>query len=120
MCRDDAQVVVRDATCGVKEWRNLNAGKRAPRSEAAMPRFNWLSRLQACRFLGKVAGHGVICGPVHRSLLGTSLSIIQASTRFIQLVIFHANLLRSYIAEVMCFTLKADVDDDDNVLPLVS
>jgi hypothetical protein len=28
--------------------------------------------------VGKVAGHGVICGPVRRSLLGISLSIIRS------------------------------------------
>jgi hypothetical protein len=35
------------------------------------------------------------------------------------LVNFRANLPRSRIAQTLCFTVKAEVVDDDNVLPLV-
>jgi hypothetical protein len=61
MCRDDAQAAGRDATCGVggtEEWTSEPAcwETRAQRSEAAVLRFDWLRRLQACHFMGKVAG----------------------------------------------------------------
>jgi hypothetical protein len=81
MYRDDAQVVVEDATCGVgrmdvqepESWE-----RRAPGSEAALLRLDWLAGLQACHFMGKCgwrSEYSVICRSVRRLLDGTSLSV---------------------------------------------
>jgi hypothetical protein len=55
--------------CGVvgkrrMDVRNLRAGKSSPRSEAARLRFDWPRWLQACHFMGKVAGDRVTASSI--------------------------------------------------------